>query len=175
MFSEKRKELWEILIFLVKLSALSIFIYIGGRYLDFTSVQNYLTHHLYHFFRTMGYTIERTGFNLTLGNFTFSIIKDCVGWKGILFFSALVISTSHPLKWKLNGLIVNLPLIFATNVSRIVFLALFTYNFGPSAYELLHGILWQASMIIAVLMLWTVWLRNKGYSLAPLTVERNVS
>lgn len=157
------------------MGAFSVLLHLGTKYINLAFLQNYLTNHLFHFFKSASFIVEKSGFNLRIGKHTFNMVKDCTGWKGILFLTALILSTSESLKKKINGLMINLPVIFSINLSRIVVLILLIQRFGPEAYPIFHDVLWQASMIIAVLAIWVTWLRNKNYSLAPLTVDKKVS
>lgn len=92
------------------------------------------------------------------GNFTGSIDWDCTGWKSILAFLALVFATDEILGKKLYSLAF-IPIIYAFNIFRVVFVFLFVFSNGLANYEFVHSFFFGYFMIIAILCLWVIWLK----------------
>ena len=161
----KEKKLKETLIFLAKLIIFSIPLYIVIWFnISFNPIQDFLTYHVFHFLRFFNVQVSRDGFNLIFQNFSIVINKDCIGWKGMLFFLALVLSTKSTWKKRLVGLLVGIPAVFSVNVLRIIFMIWVGFNI-PGMFSIFHDILWQGSMIFLVLVLWLMWW--KTYLIKP--------
>ncbi len=156
----------ETLIFLVKLLLLSIPLYLIIFFkIDLGFLQNFIVGHMVPFLNLVGIEARRKGANILLEKFTVVINKDCTGWKGLLFFAALVLSTKSQWKNKLFGLFVGLPAIFSVNILRI-FLMILIGGLSKKMFSIIHDVFWQASMILVVLIVWFMWWKfNNIYSL----------
>jgi len=86
------------------------------------------------------------------------IVWDCIGWKSMLFFLALVFATDAPMKKKRTALLF-LPLIVLVNIARIWFLLYYVATFGLAHYALLHAVLWSWGLLLTVIVFWLIWLR----------------
>lgn len=154
----KNESLKEVLLFLVKLSLLSSLLYFISWRVDLTFLQDFTASRVVTFFKIFEFPISREGTEIFLGKTIFRITKDCTGWKGLLFFFALVISVKGGILKKVKGLVTNLPVIYSVNLLRIIVIVFLTSRYGYSAYGLLHDVLWQLSMIVTVFILWFMWL-----------------
>jgi len=153
----KDKKLKETLIFLAKLILLSIPFYVVIWFnISFAFAQDFLAYHIFHFLKIFNIQVSRDGFNLIFQNFSIIINKDCIGWKGILFFFALVLSTKSTWKKRFIGLFIGIPAVFSVNILRIIFMIWVGFNI-PNTFSIFHDILWQGSMIFWVLFLWLIW------------------
>ncbi|MCK4634783.1 MAG: archaeosortase/exosortase family protein [Candidatus Aenigmarchaeota archaeon] len=162
----ENKKLSETLIFLTKLLLFSIPLYLViWLGIDLGFLQETVTKTVFSFLNLMGVSVERQGFLLIFENFSVNISKDCTGWKGLLFLSALILSTKASWKKKAAGLAVGLPAFFAFNLLRILFMIWLGMK-NPELFDLFHDFLWQFSMIIVVLVLWLMWTRIKIKSFA---------
>jgi len=154
--NDKKKET---LFFLTKLLALStplyLILWLG---IDLSFLQEIVTRVIYSFLNLTGTPAERYGFSIVFRDFSFYISKDCTGWKGMLFLMALIISTKSTWKKRLVGFTVGLPAFFSFNLLRILFMIWVGLS-NPVIFYLLHEVLWQLSMIMAVLVLWLMWAR----------------
>ena len=163
MLEDKSEELKEVLVFLTKLTLLSFLMYIISSSFDFYAFQEFTADVIYEVISTIGMAVEKEGIRLGVGGFDFLITEDSTAWKGMFFFFSLLIASGSTLKKTVLGIVVGIPVIYALNLFRILTLILFTTQVGPSAYEIIHSFLWHSTMIIAVLVLWIMWIRKAEY------------
>jgi len=116
------------------------------------------------------YALTSLGLNPTLdgliisipvrnGDWAAVINWDCTGWKSMLAFFALVMATDYPNKRKMLGLLL-LPVIFAVNLARIIFMFLWVHWFDLANYQLVHSVVWSWGLILTILALWLVWMKR---------------
>lgn len=157
----------EALIFLVKFNLLAIPLYIL-LYLNFSyqPFQNLVAFLSYEFLSMIGIqaSLSRSlltivsGFKITL----VEISMDCTGWKSMYALTALAIATPG-LKAgrKTKFLILALPILFFFNIARIVVSIYLSLVLEPALFGLVHDILWQWGLILAVLGIWVFWLKHE--------------
>ena len=115
------------------------------------------------------YFLNGLGFNPTVhdllisipirgGSWAAVINWDCTGWKSMLAFFALVMATDYPARRKAMGLLL-IPVIFAINLLRIVFMFFYVRAFDLAYYQAVHTIIWSWGLIITIAALWLLWLR----------------
>lgn len=92
------------------------------------------------------------------GDWAAVINWDCTGWKSLLAFFALVMATDYPNKRKALGLLL-LPVVFAINLLRIVFMFFYVRTFDLAHYQLVHSIVWSWGLILTILVLWVIWMK----------------
>ncbi|MCD6477426.1 MAG: archaeosortase/exosortase family protein [Candidatus Aenigmarchaeota archaeon] len=148
------------LMFLIKLIVLSLPLYVFLELnIGLDPLQSFIAQHVFYFLKMTGMNPNMNGFSISLDKTSIIINKDCTGWKGILFFSALVLSTSSSWKKRIWGILIGIPSIFSVNILRIIVMIWIGIN-SPEFFQLIHDILWQSSMILLVLILWIIWWRN---------------
>ncbi len=110
----------------------------------------------------LGYQVSTSGFFLYLGEkqYQIDISRDCIGWKSAYSLFALVFATPGLIKDKLKFLVVWIPILFVVNIFRVLITMFIGLNFGFQYLEFIHNFLWQEVMIIALLLIWYVWLRK---------------
>lgn len=110
----------------------------------------------------MGYQVSTSDFFLFLGEsqYPIDISRDCVGWKSAYSLFALVFATKGLIKDKLKFLVVWMPILFVVNIFRVLITMLVGLNLGFQYVEFIHTFLWQEVMIIALVLVWYVWLRK---------------
>ena len=110
----------------------------------------------------LGYNPTANGLYISIpirnGDWAAFISWDCTGWKSLLAFFALVMATDYPMKRKLLGLLL-LPVIFAVNLLRIVFMFFYVRTFDLANYQTVHTIIWSWGLILTIIALWLIWLR----------------
>ena len=111
----------------------------------------------------LGYQFFKSGFFLFLGESQYPIdmSRDCLGWKSTYSLFALVFATPGLIKDKLKFLAVWIPVLFVVNIFRVLITILIGLNFGLQYLEVIHTFLWQEVMIIALLLVWVIWLRKE--------------
>ena len=93
------------------------------------------------------------------GNFAATVSSDSTGWKSMLALLALIFATDFALDKKLKGLLLLL-VIYALNVTRIIFIFYAVHAWGIEYFAALHETLWSLGMILAVLALWYFWIKR---------------
>lgn len=177
----KRETLVSILIFLFILNILSLPVWIITYFdVTFPRTQTLLASSLEHELNFLNIETKREGFVLLIANPKMPqivISADCIGWKSVLLFLALVLATPIKVKAKVKGLknkiknffpktkfnalIIGIPIIFAINFLRILTTILIGYYFGISYFNIAHTLLWREGLIFAVLLIWFLWLRKE--------------
>jgi len=157
----RTEKLKETILFLTKLLILSIPMYIIIRYnVDFTIIRNFIAFHTSHFLNLVGIpsNFDVHGI-IELKNSSIAINRDCTGWKGMWFFMALILSTKASIRKKITGIAVGTLNVLSVNILRIVVMIWVEINLR-GMFTIIHDILWQASIIFIVLILWYIWLNQ---------------
>ncbi len=106
----------------------------------------------------LGVQAVADGYLVRAGTVILEIIEACVAWKDMFAFAALVLATPGRNGWKrLAGIVVGVPVIYATNIARLVVILLYGVA-RPELVGLVHAILWKFGMIAAILLAWLTWL-----------------
>lgn len=157
-----QKRLWKTLVFLLKLIALSIPLYIIIMYADLTLMQNAVAWHANAILNFMGFNSVQDGtfVSTIIGDheFGYFISEDCTAWKSMLFASALVIATPA-ITWRRRGygILFALPVIWMGNQARVIAVVLTENIYGLGFAMLLHDYLWRVGLIALVLFTWLFW------------------
>ena len=161
--TQKKKAVKEVFIFLIKFNILLIPFY-AIIYFDvsFYILQIAFTNFIASILNLMGYQTSTSDFFLFLGEsqYPIDISRDCLGWKSMYSLFALVFATSGLIKDKLKFLAVWVPVLFVVNIFRVLITMLVGLNLGFQYLEFIHTFLWQGIMIIALVLVWYVWLRR---------------
>lgn len=108
-----------------------------------------------------GIAISADGFDLNLntinGPMIIDIAEDCTGWKAVLAYVALVFAVPGTENRKRLAGLVGVPVIYAINVVRIVFLLLVAANTGLGNFRLFHELL-KIGMPAVIFGVWYVWM-----------------
>ena len=152
--------LYEVLKFIVKFNLLSIPLYIflilNIEFVELQLATAQITETLLH---ATGVNAIRDGITLIVpvsgGFWSAQIIWDCIGWKSILLFLALVFATSFDKK---KYALLFIPFIVLVNILRIWFMFFYVHNYGLANYDFIHAVVWSWGLLITVLLFWFVWL-----------------
>lgn len=87
------------------------------------------------------------------------IVAGCNGVEAMLILLAAIIAFPAPWSSKLWGIAVGMVAIQALNLLRIVSLY-FLQQWSPGAFEFAHLYVWQALILLDVLIVWLIWLRT---------------
>lgn len=87
------------------------------------------------------------------------INSDCIGWKSMLAYAALVLATEFPRRKKLTGLLL-LPIIFLANIIRVFFMFFYVNTWGLAGYEFVHAVVWSWGLLLIVAVTWIVWAKS---------------
>lgn len=90
-----------------------------------------------------------------------SIEAGCNGVEACLLLAAAVIAYPSSLKLKVLGMGLGFFAIQAVNLLRIITLY-YMADWEPKWFEFFHLYLWQALIMLDVLVIWLVWLKQVG-------------
>jgi archaeosortase B (VPXXXP-CTERM-specific) len=94
---------------------------------------------------------------VTYNGFSVKIIEECTGIYEVLIFAAAVLA--FPTLWrnKFIGLGLGVPMLYAFNVVRIMFLILVGHHY-PQSFDFMHLYFWQATLIVMITSVWLLWI-----------------
>lgn len=87
------------------------------------------------------------------------ISQDCLGWKSIAAYIALIFASSKKFLDHKKALVVGVLLIFIANIVRIV-TTIFLAHGGIVPFSVIHDVLWKWSLTGIVFVLWIIWLEG---------------
>lgn len=90
--------------------------------------------------------------------FAYEIYYRCTGFLPVGFLATAILAYPGPLRRKIIGLVVGVPVLIALNLTRLVHL-FYLGVYHPAAFDLGHSVLWEGLLILAILGLWLGWTR----------------
>jgi len=91
--------------------------------------------------------------------FAISIEAGCNGLEAAIVLIAAMLAFPAPWKHRLLGVAAGLAAVQVLNVARVISL-FYLGQWSPAAFEWAHLYLWQALIMLDVLVVWLVWLRT---------------
>lgn len=175
---KRLNKLIAILLFLLKFNLLAIPMYLL-MYLNISvpELQSFVANAVHALLSMLGYSTVVEGYIIKfaagLTIFSVDINFDCTGWKSMYALFALVIATPVKYRWgweqnwkqKLKFLAIGLPAIFIVNIFRIATTIAVAMSFGAAYLDIVHTLLWQEGLIIAVVAIWYLWLRRVNFNI----------
>ena len=162
-----QKKLKLILWFLLRFNLLAIPLYLAiYSNFSFQPLQTLFAQMTADILKAQDYVVQQNNQILTIpaGNTIYSIDVswDSTGWKSLYALAALVLAVpASTINNKLRFLAIGLPTIFILNLLRIVTTISIALNFGFQYFDIVHTVLWREGLIIAVVVLWYVWLKRE--------------
>jgi len=95
----------------------------------------------------------------TRNGFAVSIEAGCNGVEAALILICAMVAFPAPWKHRLAGIAIGLVAVQALNVVRVVTL-FYLGQWNADAFEWAHLYLWQALVMLDVLIVWLVWIRS---------------
>jgi len=94
---------------------------------------------------------------VVLKGFSVKIIEECTGVYEALIFSSAVLA--FPTTWAKRGIgfAFGVPMIYAFNAIRIMVLII-VGKFYPASFEFMHLYFWQATLIVMITSVWSLWI-----------------
>jgi len=170
MKKKLRRKFLAIAVFLVAFNLLAIPMYLVLWYnLSCLPLQTFLTELVYRTLNLLGYKVELIASQIDVVPMIsmsdqsplILISWDSTGWKTLYALAALTIATPFvKMKKKLKFLAIGLPFLFALNFARILTTILIAINYGFQYFDVVHTLLWREGMILAVVLIWYIWLRG---------------
>ncbi len=97
--------------------------------------------------------------------FAYEIYYRCTGFLPVAFLTVSILASPGPLRRKLVGLAVGVPILIALNLIRLAHLFYLGVD-KPAAFDLAHAVLWEGFLILTIFGLWlgsTRWsVRSQG-------------
>ncbi len=91
-------------------------------------------------------------------SFAVEIAAGCNGVEAMILLVAALLAFPAPWRYKLAGIAIGILTIQALNLARIVSL-FFLGLWNPTAFEWAHLYVWQALIMLDVLVVWLLWIR----------------
>ncbi|MBI2173138.1 MAG: archaeosortase/exosortase family protein [Candidatus Aenigmarchaeota archaeon] len=150
-----------VVLFFVKFNVFAVPLYVllavGA---DFSWLQNAVAGATMELLAAAGISASRDGYLISIpvegGSWGGFINSDCVGWKSVLAYLALVMATDFPARKKLTGLVL-VPVIFIANLARIFFMFFYVNTWGLAGYGFVHAVVWSWGLLIIVIAAWVAW------------------
>jgi exosortase H (IPTLxxWG-CTERM-specific) len=95
----------------------------------------------------------------TTNGFAISIEAGCNGIEAALILIAAMLAFPAPWKHRVAGIIAGLIAVQALNIVRVVSL-FYLGQWSMRAFEWAHFYLWQALIMLDVLIVWLIWIRS---------------
>jgi exosortase/archaeosortase family protein len=92
------------------------------------------------------------------GGFTCEIYYRCTGFLPVVCLTVAIWASRGRGLRKLAGIALGVPLLLALNLLRVVHVFLVGVT-RPDLFELVHGVVWEAAIVAAVIGFWWLWLR----------------
>lgn len=161
-FDETQEKLWDTSVFLAKmLLAGSIFQAILFLYPDTVPIQSFLAEWTAFAARIIGLEAYSQGIDIYIGAEIYRISQDCLGWKSIAAFTALIYASSDSLSNNLRFVSIGILAIIAANFVRII-TTVYLGHLEIISFSLVHGIFWKWGLTLVILVLWLVWLNQRA-------------
>lgn len=165
-FNERQERLFDTTIFLAKIIFAGLIVR-GIVFLnpDTYILQKYLALLVAEIFMVAGWDVGLDGIILNIGENLYEINQDCLGWKSMAAFVALIFASTNRYRKHLKFVLAGLFLILFANLIRILS-TIYLAELGIISWDIIHGFLWRWGLTFFVLILWSYWLfRQKNENL----------
>lgn len=109
-----------------------------------------------------------SGIDVVTEGVRYIITQDCLGWKSMAAFTALIFASTERYKKNLKYVFGGLFLIFFANIVRIV-TTIYLSHTGVISFEIIHDTLWKWSLTVLVLGMWVIWFEKLQYVDEPVS------
>ncbi|PSH01593.1 MAG: hypothetical protein BRC26_03245, partial [Nanohaloarchaea archaeon QH_8_44_6] len=109
-----------------------------------------------------------SGINVVTDGVRYIITQDCLGWKSMAAFTALVFASTEKYRKNLKYIFAGVALIFLANIVRIV-TTIYLSHTGIISFQIIHDTLWKWSLTGLVLVLWILWFEKLQYIDKPIS------
>ena len=106
----------------------------------------------------------------TANGFAVAIAAGCNGIEAALVLVAAMLAFPAPWKHRVLGILAGLAAVQALNVVRVISL-FYLGQSSPQAFEWAHLYVWQALIMLDVLIVWLLWIRTLPPVARPLAVS----
>lgn len=109
-----------------------------------------------------------SGIDVLTDGVRYIITQDCLGWKSMAAFTALIFASTERYRKNLKYVFGGLVVIFLANIVRIV-TTIYLSHTGIISFEIIHDTLWKWSLTGLVLLLWVLWFEKLQYVENPIS------
>jgi exosortase/archaeosortase family protein len=164
-FTETQQKLFETLKFIGKLLlAGTIFQLILYIYPSTEFLQAGLAQIISAMLHSTGFQPITEGISITISSTEYIISQDCLGWKSIAAFVALIYASTERTLEHFTFIIQGATAIFLANIIR-VYTTVILAEKGIISFSIIHDVLWRWSLTLLVLIMWIYWFKKlKGRS-----------
>lgn len=106
-----------------------------------------------------GLDLTYSGIRIFTSEATYIIVQDCLGWKSMAAFIALIWASTNRTLEHLNFILIGLAVLIVGNIVR-VFSTVYFAEIGLISFDIIHDTLWRWSLTLMVLGMWGYWLKN---------------
>jgi exosortase H (IPTLxxWG-CTERM-specific) len=106
----------------------------------------------------LGQSTAVSGTSIQKPGFAIDIRRGCDAIDPIILFCSAVVAFPMSWKKKILGLVLGAIVLALLNLVRIISL-FFIGAYYPSAFDMMHGEVWQALFILLALVFWAVWIQ----------------
>ncbi len=107
----------------------------------------------------------------TTTGFAISIEAGCNGIEAAIILIAAMLAFPAPWKHRLIGILAGLTAVQTLNIVRVISL-FYLGQWNMKAFEWAHFYLWQALIMLDVLIVWLLWIRTLPPSSSPVAPSR---
>jgi len=162
--AQDQQRLWETLLFLLKVLALSVPLYLIIIFsISLTPLQALDASVSSAILRAMGYTVQQDGAHLAVQaakQFSFYLSEDCTVWKSALFLFALIFAVpAVSMRKRLVGFAAGIPILPLGNQARIIGVVMTQQATNVQFAMFTHDYFWRVFLVGLVLGLWLAWMR----------------
>lgn len=152
--NEKQQKMLEANVFLVKMLLIgAVFHAVLWIYPDTSWLQARYAELITGIMNQLGYGFRAESVYILPG---YEITQDCLGWKSIMAYTALVISSATEIRKNVRYILAGILVILFANVVRII-TTIHLSEIGLISFEVIHGFLWKWSLTALVLVAWIYW------------------
>ena len=90
--------------------------------------------------------------------FACEVYFRCTGFLPVVCLTVAILASPGRTLRKLGGIALGVPLLLTLNLVRIVHVFVVGAT-RPELFELIHGVVWEATIVAAVIGIWWTWLR----------------
>ncbi len=157
--NKKQKKLYTAFKFFLKLTILSIPLYIFLNLdLQFLWLRKLNASIVGEILVLLGIEAETYLNWVTTESLTLDVSRDSTAWKSMLAVMALVLATEKPFDYRLKGVVIGVLSVFIVNLLRISSMV-FLVEVFQIGYEFIHTFLWRWGLTFYILIFWVTWLK----------------
>lgn len=175
-FNERQQKLYDTLVFVSKMLFFGALLHMA-LFLrpDTYGLQSALAALSNFFLQFLGVALERNGALLISERSSYLVTQDCLGWKSMFAFTALVLSSAplKEIKKHLKTVVIGAAALAAINIFRVATTIYLSYH-QVISFEIIHTVFWKWGLTFVVLVFWFSWLkRNENMEIWKLRESLN--